>query len=657
MADLYPQELEKLQRKVSIEAALERVRSRAIALQYSDGLGEVMALVFEELLALGAGTDHYAIGVYDRNSGDSDWWRPTEGRDAVPVRYPVPFREDNSWCRNVYEAWMAQEPILREEGPGEFLESSGRPWHREGEQQGTSNRSSIGTSGRIRFKGWYVPFVHGMIEVEKDNLPEEERDLLRRFGKVIDLTCTRVSDLRQTEACAREELRQTSLERVRAEIASMRSSADLQRITPLVWQELTTLGVSFFRCGLFIMEDETEYCHAYLASPQGHALSVLHLPYQGGAVIKRIVEYWHKRQVYTELWDQKTLQEWMQALVDQGQVGSSREYLFDEATPVCLALHFMPFTQGMLYVGNDSFLSDQETELVQALADTFAAAYARYEDFGRMEQANQKIGAMIVELESTRAQLIQAEKMATLGELAAGIAHEIQNPLNFVNNFSEVSVEMVDELKQALQQNDNEEVDAIITDLSEGIGKIHHHSKRAESIVKGMLQHSRRSTGEKTPTSLNSLADEYLRLAYHGLRAKDKSFNADFRMELDPGLPHLQVAASDIGRVLLNIINNAFYAVSEKRRKKPEGYKPLVSVATLQQKGMVEVRIRDNGDGIPDEVRDKIFQPFFTTKPAGQGTGLGLSLSHDIVKAHDGELLVESKEGEWTEFVVRLPIS
>jgi two-component system, NtrC family, sensor kinase len=261
----------------------------------------------------------------------------------------------------------------------------------------------------------------------------------------------------------------------------------------------------------------------------------------------------------------------------------------------------------------------------------------------------------LVELQSAQAQLIQSEKMASLGELTAGIAHEIQNPLNFVNNFSGVSEELVTELKEELTNGNLEEAKGISDDVIQNLKKIKHHGQRASNIVKGMLQHSRISSGQKELSDINALADEYLRLSYHGLRAKDKSFNADFKMEIDPNLPEINVIPQDIGRVLLNLINNAFYAVAEKAKKKLPDYKPQVTVKTNKHDNFIEIRVKDNADGIPVTIKDKIFQPFFTTKPTGQGTGLGLSLSYDIVKAHGGEIKVNTKENEGTEFTIILP--
>jgi len=251
-------------------------------------------------------------------------------------------------------------------------------------------------------------------------------------------------------------------------------------------------------------------------------------------------------------------------------------------------------------------------------------------------------------LKSTQTQLIQAEKMASLGELTAGIAHEIQNPLNFVNNFSELNKEMLEELKEEIEKGDLEEIRAIANDVISNEEKINHHGKRADEIVKGMLAHSRTGKGEKVLTDLNKLADEYLRLSYHGLRAKDKSFNAKFETDFDSALPIVNAIPQDIGRVLLNLINNAFQASATVE-------KPLVQVATRKTEKGIEISVSDNGPGIPDSIKDKIFQPFFTTKPTGQGTGLGLSLSYDIIKAHGGELTLTTIVNEKTVFYIKLP--
>jgi len=266
-----------------------------------------------------------------------------------------------------------------------------------------------------------------------------------------------------------------------------------------------------------------------------------------------------------------------------------------------------------------------------------------------------KVEHTLSELKSTQSQLIQSEKMASLGELTAGIAHEIQNPLNFVNNFSDVNKELLAEMKDEMNKGNIDDAKEIANDVISNEEKINHHGKRADAIVKGMLQHSRTSTGVKEPTDINSLADEYLRLAYHGLRAKDKGFNATTNTDFDLTIGTINIIPQDIGRVLLNLYNNAFYAVNEKKKAAEANYEPTVSVSTKKSDNGITISVKDNGNGIPQKVVDKIFQPFFTTKPTGQGTGLGLSLSYDIVKAHGGDIKVETKEGEGSEFVVQLP--
>lgn len=317
--------------------------------------------------------------------------------------------------------------------------------------------------------------------------------------------------------------------------------------------------------------------------------------------------------------------------------------------------------------------------LLAGLAVFFIIALLLYRNSRQKEKTNRTLASQkqilettLGELKATQTQLIQSEKMASLGELTAGIAHEIQNPLNFINNFSELNTDMINELKGERAKGKGEGIETaeeeLLNIIAENESKILQHGKRADAIVKGMLQHSRSNNGQKEPTNINALADEYLRLAYHGLKAKNNSFNATMKTKFDETIANINVIPQDIGRVLLNLINNAFYAVhekylnqgtavvDEKKKANQNGYKPTVSVSTKMKNGKVEIKVSDNGNGIPQKVLNKIFQPFFTTKPTGQGTGLGLSLSYDIVKAHGGELRVETKEGEGSEFIIHLPV-
>jgi signal transduction histidine kinase len=319
----------------------------------------------------------------------------------------------------------------------------------------------------------------------------------------------------------------------------------------------------------------------------------------------------------------------------------------------------------------------RQVALLSGMAMLLLVSMVLYRNIRTKQKANkdlreqkEKVEEALTRLKSTQSQLIQSEKMASLGELTAGIAHEIQNPLNFVNNFSEINMELSDEILEAASKADLDEVRTLAADIKSNQEKINEHGKRADGIVKSMLQHSRTDSGQKELTDINALANEYLRLAFHGMRGKDKSFNASMQTAFDPAMEKIPIVPQEIGRVLLNLINNAFYAVQQKSKISAPGYQPVVTVSThivhaesdhpnsanAPMRNFVSIQIADNGLGIPENIKAKIFQPFFTTKPTGQGTGLGLSLSYDIVKAHGGELKVETMEGEGTGFTVLFPI-
>ncbi|QMU28327.1 sensor histidine kinase [Adhaeribacter radiodurans] len=297
---------------------------------------------------------------------------------------------------------------------------------------------------------------------------------------------------------------------------------------------------------------------------------------------------------------------------------------------------------------------EQQNKIISARKEELEVLVAQRT--AEITKQKEELELAVKELQTTQAQLIQQEKLASLGELTAGIAHEIQNPLNFVNNFSEINMELLDELQHEIDQGNLNEVKLIAKDIVDNERKIIQHGKRADNIVKGMLQHSRASVGEKQLTDINALASEYLRLSYHGLRAKDKNFNSALQTDLTPDLIKIEVVPQDIGRVLLNLFNNAFYAVAEKKKKLNGTFNPTVTVSTREQNGQIEIRVRDNGTGIPENVKNKIFQPFFTTKPSGKGTGLGLSICNDIItKGHGGTMDINTIEGEFSEFILRLP--
>lgn len=462
------------------------------------------------------------------------------------------------------------------------------------------------------------------------------------------------------ENLALESSRQSSLDRIRAEIASMRSTKDLQQITPLIWKELKNLEIPFIRCGVFIMDEEEQNIHTYLSTPNGNSIAVLHLPYQGIPLAENILSAWKNQIIYREHWDRKDFNNWTDNLIKQGYI-QSKEIYESGSSPENLELHFNPFKQGMLYIGNIEPLSEESLKLGQSLAEAFSVAYDRYEDFKKLETAKEKVEITLRELRAAQEQLIQQEKLASLGQLTAGIAHEIKNPLNFVNNFSDLNVELIEEIYEELQKLEEnstiKEILEILGDLSSNSKKIHQHGKRADGIVKSMLQHSRGGSGKVEPTNLNDLIREYVNLSFHGMRAGKKAINVTMDLQLEDSVGMIPLISEDFSRVILNLCNNAFDAMREKFNAHSGNieYNPKLTVKTFQKKEYVEIQIKDNGGGIPDEFKDKILQPFFTTKKGTEGTGLGLSITNDIIKAHKGSLDIISEKDNYTSFNISIP--
>ncbi len=642
-------------REARIEAAMEKVRARALAMQKPHELTEVAEVLRKEMGLLGVEElETSSIYIHNEASGKTECWfamKDTRQEKKLVADHMTIDLNETGVGRQMFEFYRSGKKQISILMQG----ASRKEWI----NYCAGHSKVFGASG---FYGDNIPdrtyhlykFSNGyMGAASPGDISAESWDLLQRATSVFSLAYTRFSDLQQAEASTREAIKQAALDRIRAEIASMRTVADLDKITPLIWNELTILGIPFIRCGVFIMDESQKLIHTFLSTPDGKAIAAFHLPYDTPGNIAQILAHWQEKKNYIDHWDEAAFTEFAHTLVKQGALASPEQYLATLPRGG-FYLHFLPFLQGMLYVGNTTQLGEDEINLLQSVADAFATAYARYEDFNKLEAAKQQVDKTLVDLKQTQQQLVQSEKMASLGELTAGIAHEIQNPLNFVNNFSEVSNELIDEMIEEVAKGNYDEVKAIADDVKQNLEKINHHGKRADGIVKGMLQHSRSSSGVKEPTNINALADEYLRLAYHGLRAKDKSFNATMKTDYDESIGNINIIPQDIGRVILNLITNAFYVVTEKKKSGAEKYEPTVSVSTKKVNGKVEIKVADNGNGIPQKVLDKIFQPFFTTKPTGQGTGLGLSLSYDIIKAHGGELKVETKEGEGTIFSFQL---
>jgi signal transduction histidine kinase len=654
------QKAEAQAREATIETALEKIRSRSLAMHHSEELKEVIAVMFEKMTDLNVLLGTIALQIFDEKTKSCDFWLGNDRQNPALVKLPFNeqiMKEDN-YMQDCWEAKTNGVNIINKVDT--LTEVNIYFDYVFAYNDETVIPQSVRDFIRQAKQHAYCLIIekHSSLFVDSWNgqLFNEERIIvLKRVAKVFDQAYIRFLDIQNAEVQALEALKRASVDRVRAEIASMRTSNDLERITPIIWNELTTLGVPFIRCGVFIMDEENQQIQTMLSTAEGKAIASFQLPYENSEPLTELIPHWRKMEIYLETWDEKTFIESTKLLLQRGAISSPETYA-TEHPPTNLHLHFLPFLQGMLYVGNEAALNKDELHLVQNLADAFSIAYARYEDFNKLESAKEQIEKTLKDLKATQSLLIQSEKMASLGELTAGIAHEIQNPLNFVNNFSEVSTELVDEMNEEIQKGNLEDAQQIAADLKDNLSKINHHGKRAGDIVRGMLQHSRSSSGQKEPTDINALADEYLRLAYHGLRAKDKSFNATMNTDFDQSIGTIKIIPQDIGRVILNLITNAFYVVNEKAKSGIENYKPTVSVSTKKIGDKILISVKDNGNGIPQKILDKIFQPFFTTKPTGQGTGLGLSLSYDIIKAHGGDVKVVSQLNIGADFIITLPI-
>jgi signal transduction histidine kinase/ketosteroid isomerase-like protein len=465
---------------------------------------------------------------------------------------------------------------------------------------------------------------------------------------------------------------EAALERVRAKAMAMRKSEDLQSAVATVFEEFTKLSLDILRCGVGILNTDSRTGTSWTTSASDDSTVQIsgYESFDMHPLMSGVYDSWKKQEDFSYELAGKDLMDFYKAM-DTSELKLPRsQVVFSEEQLKTQYYYGAMFDAGHLYAFANRPFSAADINIMKRFAGVLGLTYQRFRDIQKAEalavQAENDLIQLkvekkrteeaLIELQLTQKQLVQSEKMASLGELTAGIAHEIQNPLNFINNFSDVNVELLTEMQEALAKENKEELKAVMQDIQSNLEKIHHHGKRADAIVKNMLQHSRKTSAQKERADINALADEYLRLSYHGLRAKDSSFNASIHTSFDDAVGMVPVIPQDLGRVLLNLFNNAFYAVNEKKRELGEGFEASVSVQTLRKGNQLEILIRDNGNGIPGHVKEKIFQPFFTTKPTGEGTGLGLSLSYDIItKGHGGVLKVESEEGKGSVFVISMP--
>jgi len=497
-------------------------------------------------------------------------------------------------------------------------------------------------------------------------LTDEQNAIVIRFANVFEQSYTRFLDLKKAEAQAKEANIEAALEKVRSRTLAMQKSDELAGTSAVLFQQLIQLGIEPNRLYISIIQNDAGDSEFWITDEDGSKVS--------SAYTANLNDNYSFRKMYDGWKEQKKsliIDMHGKELDDYFHHLNSLDVPFKGGLSQKRRVQYIAyFSKGFIGMASPDEQPEETMQLLERFGAVFNLTFTRFNDLKvaeahalqakqdliEIKAARKKAEDALTELQSTQKQLIQSEKMASLGELTAGIAHEIQNPLNFVNNFSEVSNELLDEMMEEVEKGNFEEVKEILNDVKQNLEKINHHGKRADGIVKGMLQHSRSSTGVKELIDINALADEYLRLAYHGLRAKDKDFNTTIKTAFDEGIGKINIIPQDFGRVLLNLYNNAFYATNEKKKGGGEDYEPTVTVTTKKTEGKIELTVTDNGYGIPQKIVDKIFQPFFTTKPTGEGTGLGLSLSYDIIKAHGGEIKVETKENEGTEFMITLPV-
>ena len=658
-------------REARIEASLERVRSKAMSMQKSEDLAAAISIVFEELDKLDLGILRCGIGVLNREKRTADVWTTMIADNNTVVQVAGDESMDiHPLLSGAFDAWLNHEDhsyTLK----GEDLNNYYKAVAKENFKLPDSQSLVSGAEGKEQYYFNAVYSSGGLFAFRETPFPEEAKAIMKRFADVFTLTYTRYSDLKQAEAQAKEARIEVALERVRSRTLAMQRSDELAETAVVLFQQLISLGIEPNRLYISIVKNDEGDAEFWITDEDGSKVSTaFSANLEDNPTFAKMYAGW-KQQLKSLVIDME---------------GEELQLYFNHLSSIGVPFKYGPtqkrrvqdiayFSKGFIGIASPDEQPSETLQLLERFAAVFNLTFTRFndlkvaeahaiqaeEDLIKLQTEKKRAEDALTELRSTQAQLIQSEKMASLGELTAGIAHEIQNPLNFVNNFSEVSVELIQEMVDEVNKGNTEEAKAIADDLVQNLEKINHHGKRADAIVKGMLQHSRSTNATKEPTDINKLADEYLRLAYHGLRAKDKSFNATLKTDFDKTIGNINIIPQDIGRVILNLITNAFYVVNEKALSAvltpiAAKYEPIVSVSTKKINNKVEIKVADNGNGIPAKVLDKIFQPFFTTKPTGQGTGLGLSLSYDIVKAHQGELKVETKEKEGTTFIIQLPI-
>ena len=638
--------------------------------------------MYDQMEIIGLAKWGFSIVISHEDSEQFEFWMVEETDTDQNGHYFVNATE-HPFYRNIWTKWKNQSPPFSLHHIDDYKREVDEYWLYETDFIRLPEEVKASVLEQREVFIHYATMRYGLLNaISYESISDQLLNTLGRFAKVFEQTYTRFLDIQKAEAQAREAQIEAALERVRARSMAMHNSDELADAAEILYSEFNELGVTPFSCGYVINDDEKGEWKVWMTDAGTDSFKDFWtLPYNADHHLLGRYESWQKGEAFHE-----TILEGEENLMHHKIITKYSPWKASslENLPSKLVLSSANFKFGHLLIVYEESLTEEQQDILCRFAKVFEQTYTRFLDLKTAEQQadmikqeKERLEQTLTELKATQSQLVQAEKMASLGELTAGIAHEIQNPLNFVNNFSDVSSELLEEAIEELDNKDIDEAKEILEDLKGNLEKISHHGVRASSIVKGMLDHSRESSGEKELTDINALSDEYIRLSYHGLRAKDKSFNADFKLDLDENLPKIKVIPQDIGRVLLNILNNAFYAVDQKSKKGLyNGDGPIVRIKThlspfsssteafgqgLNGAGggneeAIQITITDNGTGMSQETQEKVFQPFFTTKPTGQGTGLGMSISYDIItKGHQGSIDVRSKEGEGSAFVITLP--
>jgi len=662
-------------RAAQIEMALEKVRSRSLAMHQTAELQEVIVTVNQQFKELGVDISGGAFIVINNDIQNEFycWGAGGAGDYVQKVHIPILSRPISD---HLPKEIRNRTPFFTESYSNEEKKAffthlfKFLPFSLSSEDKKQNLLSLSGGYSRSCAVSKHTSIF--IINHHGKDFSDEENTILKQMARVFEQAYTRFLDLERAEKQAYESNIEASLERVRGMAASMNHSDDLKQIAETMFMELEILKINPLRYGLAIMEDDKTHAEIWASTVNdGHYLGLIgRISLNWHPMLQKVAYAWEGQieEVIYKL-EGVELNQYYEKISTINTHIPNVEELLDPDTDIVQYASLFPFKSGVLYAFTENEPNEEGKSIMKRFANVFEQAHIRFDDLQTTEKQAQlireerdRLEIALKKLKATQDQLIQQEKLASLGQLTAGIAHEIKNPLNFVNNFSEVSVEMMEELKgersKVIGDRDESMEDEIIDDVIQNLAKIHEHGTRADSIVKSMLQHSRGGSGKMENTVLNPMVKEFVNLCFHGMKASKKPINVNLIYELDELVGEVPLISEDFSRVIINICNNAFDAMREKGEKndeKREKYLPKLTVRTKQNLDSITIEIVDNGPGIPEEMKDKILQPFFTTKKGTAGTGLGLSITNDIIKAHGGELRVVTKENEGSEFVISLP--